>query len=152
MRYMNYDEFTRVLDSCIQKIRDSGKEYDEVVAIVRGGLTAAHYIAKELRLPVGVYFPGKQRLFHNTEKPKNVLFVEDLVAEGRTFRELRGCLADADFQWDFLPVLVDSEYPEDFHLQGIKTSEWIVFPYEKMDKMVAGDRGLFREKTDVYGV
>lgn len=155
MYQLTYDELTKILDSCIEKIKESGEQYDEVIAVVRGGLTAAHYIAKELRLPVGVYFPGQGPLSLVINKPQstNLLFVEDLVAQGRTYSEIKENMKRpmwSDTRWDFLPVLVDGSYPEDFPLQGLKSSEWVVFPYEKMEKMKEGDRGLFREGTDVY--
>lgn len=155
MRYMDYEEFTGILDRCIEKIKESGKQYDEVIAVVRGGMTAAHYIAKELRLPVGVYFPGQKQysLVLNNHRSNTILFVEDLVAKGRTFTEIEQHMKGAAWEttnWDFLPVLVDASFQGDFPLQGLKTDEWIVFPYEKMEKMTEGDRGLFREGTDVY--
>jgi hypoxanthine phosphoribosyltransferase len=147
---------TELLDKQLPKIEEY--KFDEIVAVVRGGLTAAHYIAKQLRLPVGVYYPSNDayntpRLILAKKKANRLLFVEDLVAKGRTYDELYKFMKGfPGVEWHFMPVLVDGEYKGDFPFQCLKTDEWIVFPYEKFDKMQEGDRGLFRMNTDVYGV
>lgn len=155
-RFITYAEMTALLDEQIPKIEEYG--FDEIVAVVRGGLTAAHYIAKQLRLPVGVYYPSNDaystpRLIPAKKKAGKLLFVEDLVAQGRTYAELSKFMKGfPEVEWHFMPVLVDGKYEENFPLQCLKTDDWIVFPYEKYDKMQEGDRGLFRMNTDKYGV
>lgn len=155
-RFLTYEQMTDLLDKKIPEIQIYG--FDEIVAVVRGGLTASHYIAKQLRLPVGVYYPSNSdyeepRLFLAKKKSKKLLFVEDLVAQGRTYVELCNFMkTKPGYDWQFMPVLVDGDYENDFELQTIKTKDWIVFPYENFDKIKEGDRGLFRINTDVYGV
>lgn len=156
-RFLTYEEMTKLLDEQLPKIEKYG--FDEIIAIVRGGLTAAHYIAKQLRLPVGVYYPSndsysKPRLILAKRESKKLLFVEDLVAKGRTYNELSRFMKNfPGLSWNFMPVLVDGEYYEnEFLFQCLRTKDWIVFPYEKIDKIQEGDRGLFRIKTDSYGV
>lgn len=155
---MTYSEMTHHIDQQLPLLKQFG--FEEVVAVVRGGLTAAHYIAKELRLPVGVYFPSKNmegpRLILSKKETRRILFVEDLVAEGRTFRELEQFMAfDYTFRnqthWKFFTVLMDANAPQLDVMYGVKTSDWVVFPYEKYDKMSEGDRGLFRHGSDSYG-
>ena len=86
-RYLSYPEFTALIDAKIEELKE--QEFDEVIAVVRGGLTAAHYIAKKLQLPVGVFYPASEtrrgKLILENSKHKNLLFVEDLVALGRTY-------------------------------------------------------------------
>ncbi len=154
-KFLSYTEMVDILDNKIPSLKK--QNYDEIVAVVRGGLTAAHYIAKQLRLPVGVFYPAndseqKARLILAKKESKRLLIVEDLVAKGRTFNELNKFMSHTDYDWNFMPVLVDGEYDHEFELQGMKTTDWIVFPYEKYDKMHEGDRGLFRMKSDAYGV
>jgi len=155
-RFITYEEMTALLDEQIPKIEAYG--FDEIVAVVRGGLTAAHYIAKQLRLPVGVYYPSNDaystpRLILAKKKAGKLLFVEDLVAQGRTHAELYKFMKGfPEVDWHFMPVLVDGKYEKNFLMQCLKTDDWIVFPYEKYDKMQEGDRGLFRMNSDVYGV
>lgn len=155
-RFLTYEEMTKLLDEQLPKI--AAYSFDEIVAVVRGGLTSAHYIAKQLRLPVGVYYPSNDdystpRLILAKKNTKRILFVEDLVAQGRTHSELTKFMKDfPEIEWYFMPVLVDGSFERNFPFQCLKTNDWIVFPYEKYDKMQEGDRGLFRIKTDSYGM
>lgn len=153
-RLMSYAELDLLIESKIEAIKS--EHYDEIIAVVRGGLTAAHLLAKKLRLPVGCYYPATSErqpfLFTSKLKSKKILFVEDLVAQGRTYSELQSHMKDTDYEWDFFPVLVDASYPHDFRFQGLRTSDWIVFPYEEESKVIEGDRGLFRVQTDAYGI
>jgi hypothetical protein len=88
------------------------------------------------------------------------VIIEDLVAEGRTFFNakitmdmLNKCSKphEPKFEYKFVPLLVDANYPHDFDIYGLKSPIWVVFPYEEFDKMKEGDHGLFRAGTDVYG-
>jgi hypothetical protein len=58
----------------------------------------------------------------------------------------------SQFEWMFVPVVLDGHLniPE-IEIYGIKTKHWCVMPWEDVDKMQEGDRGLFREGTDSYG-
>jgi hypoxanthine phosphoribosyltransferase len=156
-RFLTYEEMTKALDGKMEELRSLN--FSEIVAVVRGGLTAAHYIAKQLRLPVGVYYPSNDayptpRLILAKKNPSRLLFVEDLVAKGRTYLELKNFLDNFPEieEWHFMPICTDAEYPENFNLQVMKASDWIVFPYEKMESVKEGDRGFFRKNTDVYGL
>lgn len=153
-RYLTYPEFAKVLDEIILKVKDEG--FQEIIPVVRGGLSAAHYIAKELRLPCGAFWPdlgGVPFLLVTNRHHKKILFVEDLVAKGRTYYTIQREMTDnhPEFEWEFAPVLVDSSFPIQFKYEGFRSEDWIVFPYEEMSKMNEGDRGLFRERTDNYG-
>ena len=59
-------------------------------------------------------------------------------------------MEDKGLSWMFMPILVDANYKTEFPLECLRTSEWIVFPYEEFDKMQVGDRGFFRDGTDKY--
>lgn len=154
--YLSYNEMLEILKPKIEILKE--RKYDEVVAVVRGGLTVAHYIAKKLRLTIGFYYPSNEtfqtpRIITSGRKPpKKILFVEDLVAKGRTYNELvRFMEGFPEVEYDFFPLLLDGDYPDTMELYGMKTNDWIVMPYEEMDEMVEGDRGLFRNNTDQYG-
>lgn len=143
---------TNLLDEKINEIK--AENFDEIVAIVRGGLSAAQYIAKQLQLPVGVYYPSNDtystpRIMLAKKKSSKILFVEDLVAQGRTYNELEEFMKGfPETKWEFLPVLVDEGYNvRKFKFQCLKTETWVVFPYEKMEKTEENDRSLFRFKT-----
>lgn len=158
-RFLTYEQMTGLITPFLPKLEE--EKFDEVVAIVRGGMTAAQFIAKRLGLPVGVYYPSNAdyespRLLTQRSKSRKLLFVEDLVALGRTYKELEFIMRllqreNKQYSFKFMPILVDAAYSEDFEYQCLKTSDWIVFPYEECDKMTEGDRGFFRDNTTVYG-
>lgn len=158
---LSYDVFYATCIKMAEKIRKY--EPNEIIAVTRGGLSASHIIAKQLNLPVGVYFPATKTIAMNTnEYNSKVVFVEDLVAKGRTFDIIYDHMLELSFNphtfdWMFAPFLVDSNYErtEQFNKKlltlGMTSYNWIVMPYEEEEKMVEGDRGLFRNGDDQYG-
>jgi hypoxanthine phosphoribosyltransferase len=153
--------FPTLKSLCIDLAERLAKEYkpDQIVAISRGGLVPATVIAKYLRLDVGFYMPKVDRLVL-IGQPRRVAFVEDLVAQGRTFWKLAQHM-EANFpydpgsipiSWTYVPILVDGDFDKiDFQFYGLKTKQWVVMPWEEEEKMQVGDRGLFRERSDSYG-
>lgn len=154
LKTLSYNQMTDMIP--ISKLKEN--DYDEVVAVMRGGMTAAHYIAKQLRLSCGAYFPSSPNrpceLVLANPNSNYILFVEDLVAQGRTLQQLNEYmqLNLPHVAYDFLPIVVDKSYNDNNYLDiNQKHEDWIVFPYEMEDKVKEGDRGLFRERSDVYG-
>jgi hypoxanthine phosphoribosyltransferase len=158
--YLDYTTFKSICLALAEKIAEY--KPDEIVAVSRGGISAAHIIAKSLGLPIGYFFPGEPtgRLVLAKETSRKIVLIEDLVAEGRTFfnakitmDSLNKCFKpdEAKFEYKFVPVLIDANSKDTFDIYGFKTPIWVVFPYEEMDKMKEGDHGLFRAGTDAYG-
>lgn len=164
-----YLDFTFVKSVCFSLADQIKAKFnpDVVVSINRGGATLGHIIAKKLHLPLATYFPGEKPLltFPQNRLFSRLVFIEDLVAQGRTFYQLssymnyleEGCLGipclNSDFKWTFVPFLLDDKAPVDIPCltYGIRTSTWMVFPWETLEDMNEGDRGLFRDNTDTYG-
>ena len=145
---MEYDFFKALCLEMAEKIKTNFNP-DEIVAVTRGGASAAHIIAKRLELPMGYFFPGSQTLVLSKKFSKRIIFVEDLVAQGRTHRIIKSYMSGThgkDFVWRFAPVLVDGSYKEEFQFYGMKTDHWITFPYEEEHRMTTGDRSLFRDE------
>ena len=144
---------------CLDFASDHSGEFDEVIAVVRGGLAPAAVMAKALRVPVGTYYPGNDShdRFHPTsDSPyKRVLFVEDLIGAGRTLENIKAEMNIYVNTWSFLSVIIDYESkallePKNIYCGSVE-KDWISFPWETPDNVVEGDRGLFREGTDQYG-
>jgi hypoxanthine phosphoribosyltransferase len=152
--YLDYEHLKNICIAMAENIALAYKPH-EIVAVVRGGLTPAHIIAKHLRLPVGVLFPEYNELHLYNASSRRIVFVEDLIAKGRTYRQIKNIMElYPGIDWKMAPVLVDSHYDETLDnvvTYGFKTSHWCVFPWEDFDKMQEGDRGLFRHGTDSYG-
>ena len=152
--YLPY-EFFKSLCLCVaEQIKKDIKNVDEIVAISRGGISAAHIIAKELKLQMGYFFPRNNDsvLVLNKKDSKNIVIIEDLIAKGRTHQIVKNFFLNKDIKYYFVPILIDGNFSEyNFDIYGMKTKHWIVFPYENYNKMNVGDRGFFREGTDNYG-
>lgn len=148
--YLNYETLKDICISMAENMKQDN--YDEVVAVVRGGMTPAQIIAKHLKLTVGVYVPRNNELLLTNKDAKKIVFIEDLVAEGRTYNKLKSFMANhIELRWSFAPIIVDDSFPYHFKNYGMKTKHWCVFPWEDMNKMKEGDRGFFRDGTDSYG-
>jgi hypoxanthine phosphoribosyltransferase len=154
---MTYDLMCSLCDHMTEQIL---KQYDRdairLVAVVRGGMTPAHRIAYNLSLPVDCFFPARKILTvshvpgdHHDRKP--ILFIEDLVAKGRTLTTIAHYMERQlpNVPWKLCPVLVDANFGEShpFDIFGMRTDAWAVFPYEDMDKTKEKDWGMFRDGT-----
>ncbi len=130
-------------------------------AVMRGGASFGHLVSQRLGLPLGVVYPGAERenLFYYhpqivtyAAQDRVFIYLEDVIAKGRTIEKVLnyhdGYLKHAR---EFIPVVmdasVDSNVKAAVNIVGIVSSDWIVFPYESMDHVVEGDRGLFRDGT-----
>lgn len=146
-------EYQMLYDICShisEKI--SNQNIDEIIAISRGGITAAHIVSKQLRLPVGYFIPKNNKLILNNENSTNIVFIEDLIAKGRTYNLVDNFMKInyPQILYQFIPIVVDVNSPITPNIYGIKTDSWIVFPYEDYNKTKEKDWGLFRNNTDKY--
>lgn len=174
--FLEYKDLKNICCSIADKIkRDEEKPFTEIVAVTRGGLTAAHIFAKQLGLDVGLFLPKPYQISLNNDVTADtkLLVVEDLVAQGRTYNEIKEFfrilnesvknemlqdMVDSDvpvfeIEWEFCPILIDEGYKnkDEFKYYGYTSENWVVFPYEDSDKVVIGDRGLHRDGSDQYG-
>jgi len=143
---VNY-EFVQNLCRCLAAdIREQYKP-EEIIAISRGGFSAAHIIARELSLPCGFYDPKTDVLVHQTN---NICFIEDLIAKGRTYYKVAKLMATSDIVWSFVPLLLDHNADFECQVYGLRSKHWIVWPWEDCTRAKEGDHGLFRDQTDSY--
>lgn len=154
-----YTTFKGICDDMSEKIETKARTLSltpVLVAVARGGLTAAHRIAYNLSLPIEVFCPktgiGPICTLGQDCTGKALFFIEDLIAKGRTYAVITTYMEaeHPGVPWQMCPVLVDADYartqslPEIF---GFVSSSWIVFPYEDFNRTVEKDWGLFRNGT-----
>lgn len=150
--YLEYKDLKRMLLEKIPLLEELN--INEIIAVSRGGITIAHILGKALNLKVGYLFPDKKEIYFNNPSNKHILIVEDLIAEGRTTKIIKKMMDEkySDIHYTYMPFLVDANYKDkDYDIKVMRSSEWIVFPWEEFEKMNEGDRGLFRDGTDSYG-
>jgi hypoxanthine phosphoribosyltransferase len=128
----------------------------QLVAVARGGVTVAHRIAYLLGKPLGFFVPAQPQTPIFLQNPVDVppLFIEDLIAKGRTLQLLDQVSHSYPFHkdWQLMCVVKDKNAQLPTHLVNrvntvLVPDEWIVFPYEDEDRVQVADWGLFREGT-----
>lgn len=105
--YYSYNQFKQDADSLVHQITGSGKFYDYVVGIVRGGAIPAVYLSHRLGIPMrtvswSTFHSDQMResaldIAEDIAEGKNVLLVDDILDSGRTMKELLedwGCVRD----------------------------------------------------------
>lgn len=149
---LDFETFKQICLGLAEKIKRY--EVDEIVAVHRGGMVAAAIISKQLKLPCGAFFPQTSSLHLVNPESKRIVFIEDLVAQGRTYTLIKSRMEPENITWFFVPILIDgtSELDKIVDDYGLKTNLWMVMPWEDNTLMVEGDRGLFRERSDMYGL
>lgn len=160
---LDYQTFKTICLAMVETVRPMG--FDEIICVMRGGMSASHIISKALNKPCGAFFPGvDNKLFLNSGQSKSILFVEDLIAKGRTYNTICSTMysfnkdlpKDKHLNWKFCSVLIDDKFFPSIDKNvlvtyGLVSPHWVVMPYEESEKMVEGDHGLFRNGSDKYG-
>lgn len=118
----------------------SGKKYDYIVGIEKGGLFLSKPLSELLCLPhksvrISFYEHGMAPALDPIVESNgyvyqpNGLLVDDLIDEGRTIRkfvDLFGKLDVAVLLWNFGAYVEEPKY-----YGGLKPKEWVVFPWEQ---------------------
>ena len=96
--YYSFDYFKQDVDSLADQILNSGKFYDYIVGVVRGGTIPAVYLSHRLEIPMRTVswstFHGDQMresaldIADDIADGKSVLIVDDILDSGRTMKEL----------------------------------------------------------------
>ena len=124
-----------------QKLKETGKSWNKVVGVARGGVIPAVIVAHELgihrfdTISIRSYddktkTQGKLEVLNGTStEDSNILVIEDLADTGRTLQEVRKMLPNA-----FIATLYTKPQGKgmvDFSLAEVSQNTWIVFPWEK---------------------
>jgi len=157
-RYIAWSEYGNLADALGEKVRASGKKFDLVVGIARGGIPVAMVVADHLDVKIDFVNVksysdiGKRAppviLSTLTEKieGKDILLVDDLVDQGDTIAFLRKYLLDMKPRLLETAVLFKKPWSKaepDYYLEEV--SEWIVFPFE------LGEVSRLRGTTEAHG-
>ncbi len=137
MRSYSYNEFVKDVRDLAKKMP---KDYEAIVAVARGGLTIAHFLAEALEIKE-VYTIGAKSYENRTKqgKPligqaptvlaKKILVVDDIVDSGETMervlKALRHKNSEAKIDTAALFYKPGASFKPDFWVQN--ASEWIEF-------------------------
>lgn len=96
--FYSYNDFTQDADSLVDQVLNSGKFYDYIVGVVRGGCIPAIYLSHRLEIPVrmvswSTFHPEQMResaldIAEDITTGKSILLIDDIIDSGRTTREL----------------------------------------------------------------
>lgn len=105
------------------QIKSSGKEYDQIYGVTRGGLIPAVMLSHQLDIPMAALAPQGR-----AEEDRRVLIVDEIYDTGKTIQRLAHLNPAADFA-----VLIHKTGLPPLNYYGKKTDEkqWFVFPWEE---------------------
>ena len=117
---MSWDSYEKAVGELVKKIQNSGKKYDVIYGIPRGGLVLAVTLSHRLNVPITLEL-------NEEHEDAKVLIVDDVVDTGRTAIEMNAKRFDTATLY-YKPW---RSYNPTYSV--IETSHWIIFPWEKGD-------------------
>ena len=148
--YLSSQRARIMCTTLFNKINDAHFKPEAILAIVRGGVIPAGYLAGEgflnnknlFFISIESYDKTKQseiklRNFHKEDLKdfKSILIVDDIVDSGKTMEFTKGLLADIKDTVIKTAALYykpsTATFKPDFY--AAETSDWIVFPWETRD-------------------
>jgi hypoxanthine phosphoribosyltransferase len=142
-RYIGWAEYGSLTEALAETVRSSGRTFDLVVGISRGGIPVAMVVSDRLGVKIdtitvksysGIVERGLVRILPTLTEEitgKRVLLVDDLVDQGDTMIGVRSFLSEKGAKAVETAVLFRKPWSKtqpDFFLET--TEEWIVFPFE----------------------
>lgn len=152
---VSYEEFKSICLEMVDYVKARMFNFNSVVCISRGGLTASHIIAKALGLPVAhvaFYEPGVVSSIGIFNRDQSYLVVDDMVDQGRTVEAVRNYFRNTfpRSSFTFAAVFRVGVYDKMCLVGRTETNKWLVMPNEDPSRVVVGDKGLFSNGTNKY--
>lgn len=148
-----YSEFKRLCLDLVPVFQSVNPEI--IVCVTRGGLTAAHIIAKAMNLPVAFVasYDGQLQSMGIKQSHKSAVVVDDMVDQGRTFSRVQSHfeLTYPATRFYYAAVYKVGTFEALDFIGEIATDRWLVMPNEESCKVVVGDKNLFSEGKSNYG-
>jgi len=142
-RYVSWSEYGNLAEALAEKVRSSGKKFDLVIGIARGGLPVAMVVSDHLDVRidfinvksyVGIAERATPKILSTLTqgiRGKNVLLVDDLVDHGDTMNVVREYLLGQGPELLEVAVLFKKPWSgvePDYYLEVV--DRWVVFPFE----------------------
>jgi len=142
-RYIGWAEYGSLTEALAEKVRSSGKAFDLVVGIARGGIPVAMVLSDHLGVKIdtiivksysGIAERGSIKILSTPSediKGTRVLLVDDLVDQGDTMIGVKGFLREKGAKVVETAVLFKKPWSKTHPDYFLETAEeWIVFPFE----------------------
>ena len=142
-RYVDWPEYGNLAEALAAKVRSSGRKFDLVVGIARGGLPIAMVVSDHLDVRIdfinvksydGIAQRSSPKILSTLTQGisgKSVLLVDDLVDQGDTMETVRSYLLEQGPKLLEVAVVFKkpwTKFEPDYYLETVE--KWIVFPFE----------------------
>ena len=145
-KYVSWPEYGKLAEALAEKVRSSGKRFDLVVGIARGGMPVAMVVSDHLDVRIdfinvksyfGIGERGTPKILSTLTDEiagKNILIVDDLVDQGDTMKVVEGYLSGQGPKLLEVAVLFKkpwTRFEPDYYLEVV--DRWVVFPFERSE-------------------
>ncbi len=142
-RYVSWPEYGNLAEALAEKVHSSGKRFDLVIGVARGGMPVAMVVSDRLNVRidfinvksyVGIGERGTPKILSTLTEViagKSVLIVDDLVDQGDTMKVVEEYLSGQGPKLLEVAVLFKkpwTKFEPDYHLEVV--DRWVVFPFE----------------------
>lgn len=158
-RYINWPEYGNLAEALAEKVRSTGRSYDLVIGIARGGVPVAMVVSDHLGVKIdfinvksysGIAERSSPRILSTlTEdiRGKSILLVDDLVDHGVTLEMVKGYLNEMGPKVLETAVLFKKPWSRaepDYYLEVV--DKWVVFPFEltEINRLRATQNGTLK--------
>lgn len=142
-RIMSNDEGEQYYNNMLAQIAEF--KPTEIVAVARSGFSYAMWVAQELKLPLGAYWPDLSNMF-NTRDPERIVFVDDNILQGTTYKATKEYMTKyyPDVEWRWAVLFSDWHTPEQVRNEIIQGTRLPYFAEEPMwgSRKVSADYGV----------
>jgi len=143
-----------------KKITFSGKKFDLLIGISRGGLTLSHILSDFIDLPITTFTISSYHDLQQDTVPKiilklgeklhnkRILLVDDISDSGKTF--IRGTtylqsVGAESIHTASLFVKHHTEFTPTYSVHSIESETWLIFPYERRETIQSLIRRFSKE-------
>ena len=154
-RYISWEEYGKLTGALAEKVRTSGRSFELVIGIARGGIPVAMVVADHIDARIdfinvksysGIAERGPPKILStltDSMEGKSVLLVDDLVDQGDTMQTMKKFVAENGPKLLETAVLFKKPWSKtepDYYLEV--EDRWIVFPFElgEVDRLRAARR------------
>lgn len=124
-QYISWGQIDKAVDNMLKQIKASGKKYEMVAGVTRGGLVPAVILSHKLDLPMMALKAGDPIL--PIDLAKNTLIVDEIYDTGKTIESLK----QVNPFTDFAVLYHNLNLPRLNYYGHIKQLDhWLVFPWE----------------------
>ena len=149
-RAMSSEEGERYFQIMLEQIRAFDPK--EIIAVSRSGFSYAMWVAQELGLPLGVYWPSTGVLV--ADNLERIVFVDDNMVNGETYKatKLMMSLESPETEWQWAVLFTDWNTPEKLReevIQGVRLPYFAEEPMWGSRKISKGYGVRFRDEDSI---